>query len=109
MVWFARVGTCACGLAGAKGGRGTDCREGPEDGARGEKETETTGENNSGEGERYVAVKHVATQNKSNCENILLTINMMHRNYLVMGFIYLEHLLELPSPISPTKKKMTLH
>lgn len=31
LVWFARFGTGAGGRAGAKGGRGTDCREEPED------------------------------------------------------------------------------
>lgn len=40
MVGFARFGTGAGGRAGAKGGRGTDCREGPEDEAGKKKKRE---------------------------------------------------------------------
>lgn len=46
MVWVARLGTGAGGRAGAKGGRGTDCRKGPEDEAGQE-----TGREREGDGE----------------------------------------------------------
>lgn len=39
LVWFARFGTGVGGRAGAKGGRGTDCRERPEDEAEKKRET----------------------------------------------------------------------
>lgn len=48
MVWVARLGTGAGGRAGAKGGRGTDCRKGPEDEA---------GQQTGGERERNVKVE----------------------------------------------------
>lgn len=50
MVWFARFGTGAGGRAGAKGGRGTDCREGPEDEAEKKRKRETEGDRHTQRG-----------------------------------------------------------
>lgn len=64
MVWFASFGTGAGGRAGAKGGRGTDCREGPEDEAE---KNEKEGERETEEGRH--TDKH--TQRVNNSPNIV--------------------------------------